>query len=96
MDSSKSRDKAVFLTPDKKIASIYSDGKEPFSYYVKADKLLDLTQDSREARDFINEWAKEYDDWTDRQSGEPIDPVDAVQSGMLFDYEGDWSSERWN
>ena len=95
-DSSQSRENAIFMTPEKDVARVYEKGNaEPRAFYVKAERLLDLTEDTRETRKFIREWAKNWDDWTDRQSGEQVDPVDVVFGGRLFDYEGDWSSERW-
>lgn len=96
-DPRQTRERGFFFTPDKSIASIYAQGGEPRAFYIKAEKLLDLTRDTPEARKWITEWAKAWDDegWIDRGSGEQIHPVDAVQDGRLFDYEGDWSSERW-
>lgn len=94
-DRSKSRENAIFMTPDRNVAKGYEKNGEPRAFYVKADRLLDLTEDTPEARKFITEWSKNWDEWVDRESGESIDPVDAVLDGRLFDYEGDWSSERW-
>jgi len=97
-DRRMTREKAFFFTPDRDIASTYAAKNnwsmtEPRSFYLKAEKLFDPR--SKEGRAFIREWAKNWDEWIDRQSGEDIDPVDAVLEGRLFDYEGDWSAERW-
>lgn len=94
-DRHKTRENAFFFTPIKSIAKIYSRHEEPRAYYLKIIKPLDLTNDSPAAIKFITKWAKRFDEWIDRQSGEKEDPADFVFSGRLFDYEGNWSSERW-
>lgn len=91
----KTNERAVFFTSDKDIATIYANGGEPQSVFIKADKVLDLTADTMSTRKFIANWAKEFDEWVDRASGEDVDPVDEVMGGRLFDYEGNWSGERW-
>ena len=91
----KRREFGIFLTPEKSIASIYAHGAEPRAFYVSAEKVLDLRQDTRAARKWVAEWAAEFDEWIDRRSGEDVDPFDEVQGGRLFDYEGDWSGRRW-
>lgn len=93
-DPGKTRENGFFFTPDKDVANIYGRG-ESQGYYIKAEKVLDLTQDTRETRQWVRKWAEAFDDWTDRQSGEPVDPFDVLESGQMFDYEGTWSSERW-
>jgi len=93
-DRSMAREKAFFFTPDRDVASTYAaKNKQPRSFYLKAEKLFDPR--SKDGQAFIREWAKIWDEWIDRQSGDEIDPVDAVLEGRLFDYEGDWSAERW-
>jgi hypothetical protein len=92
---SATRENGVFLTPDKKAADGYDKNGESRPFYVRGDKVLDLTQDTPQNRRWVAKWAKSFDEWVDRQSGEEVDPFDAVQDGRLFDYEGDWSSERW-
>ncbi len=94
-DRSKIRENAFFFTPDKAIAKIYSRHEEPREYYLSANKVLNLFSDDQKTEKFIRCWAENFDEWIDRQSGEEIDPVQAVQDGQLFDYEGDWSGERW-
>lgn len=94
-DRSKTNEKGFFFTPDQEIASVYAQGKEPRSFYLKADNLLDLTQDTLENRKWITKWAESFDDWTDRQTGEEMDAADVLFGGGMFDFEGDWSQERW-
>lgn len=85
---------AFFFTADKSIASVYARGQEPRQFYLKSEKLVDITR-GKDSADFIRKWAKVWDEWVDRQSGEEVDPVEYVREGRLFDYEGDWSGERW-
>lgn len=97
-DRDKTNERGFFFTPDRDIASVYARGNEPNEYNLKGKRILDLTQDTPEAINFIREWASGWDDeydWIDRQSGEPADPVEVVQSGLLFDWEGDWSGRKW-
>ncbi len=97
-DKTLTREKGFFFTPDQEIAQIYA-GKtrKPSAFYIKADKVIDLTKETPEAEKFIREWAKAWEDegWIDRTTGEPVDPVEYVRSGQLFDYEGNWSGKRW-
>jgi len=62
---------------------------------VKADKVLDLQNPSLDGIRWIQAWGENYDEWTDRYSGEPTTAYDSLMGGGLFDYEGDWSSRRW-
>lgn len=96
-DKNKTRENSFFFTADKDVARDYARGAEPRAFYLSADKVLDLTKESKESNDFIRAWADNWNDegWIDRTSGEEVDPVDEVRSGRLFDYEGDWSSRRW-
>jgi phage portal protein BeeE len=92
----KTRENSFFFTADKEIASKYASDKQPREFYLSSERFIDLTQ-GKQGEEFIREWAKVYDDegWIDRETGEEIDPVEFVQSGRLFDYEGDWSGNRW-
>lgn len=95
-DRRKNRENAIFFTPVKEVAQIYAGKRHgPKDYYLKLVKFLDLASETTIADKFIRKWAKRFDEWVDRQSGEEVDPVDEVRGGRLFDYEGDWSSERW-
>ena len=94
-DPRKTREGGFFFTPDKNVAASYARNGELRAFYIKAEKVLDLTRDSLAARRWVAKWAKSFDEWIDRQSGEEVDPFDVIESGRLFDYEGDWSSERW-
>lgn len=88
---------AFFFTKDPAVARDYARGQEPRAFFLQANRILDLTRGSMTATAFVQEWAKawESDGWIDRTSGETVDPWDVVASGRLFDYEGDWSCERW-
>jgi hypothetical protein len=95
-DRKKTRERGFFFTPVKEVADGYaSRSTKARAFYCSAPKVLDLTQDTIANAKFVQEWGKSFDDWTDRASGEAVDPFDVVQAGQLFDYEGDWSSERW-
>lgn len=69
--------------------------REPRAFFLQADRLLDAR--TSEGIAFIRRWARAWDEegWIDRQTGEEVDPVDLVMEGRLFDYEGNWSGERW-
>jgi hypothetical protein len=96
-DIKKTREKSFFFTLDKHVAQDYARGQEPRSFYLSAEKVLDLTRRTKESIDFVKSWGKvwEEDGWVDRETGEEINPWDVVESGRMFDFEGDWSSRRW-
>ena len=94
-DRSKTRENGFFFTADKRIAKIYSRSNEPRAYYIRAPKVLNLAADTMAARKWVQRWSKRFDEWIDRSSGETVDPFDVLQGGQMFDYEGNWSSERW-
>ena len=89
------REHGIFTTPVKEIAATYARGDTPRLFYIKAPKLLDLTIDSIENMRWVEKWAESFDDWRDRQSGEEMSAWDILSGGQMFDYEGNWSSERW-
>ena len=89
------REHGIFTTPMKEAAAVYARDKEPRMFYVKAKKILDLTKDTMEHMRWVMKWGESFDDWTDRQSGEPTDAWSELSGGRMFDYEGDWSTERW-
>lgn len=96
-DPRRRREFGVFTTPVKDVADKYA-GKlgESRPYYVKPGRLLDLTKETPANTKWVNKWGKEAGfDFVDRETGETVTPWDALQSGRLFDWEGDWSSERW-
>jgi hypothetical protein len=97
-DRQETNENGFFFTPNKDIASGYAMGKEPNEFHLHGEKVLDLTNDTPEAIEFIRNWASNWDDeydWVDRKTGEQRDPVEVVQSGELFDWEGDWSEQKW-
>jgi len=89
------REYGIFTTPIKEIAAAYSRNKEPRKFYVKANKILNLMKDSMENMKWVQKWGESFDEWVDRQSGEKTDAWSVLSGGQMFDYEGDWSSERW-
>lgn len=92
------REYGIFTTPYKEVAAIYAGSRKPASprrFFVRAEKILDLTKDSLQNMKWVNTWGEGFDEWHDPQSGEEITPWEVLEGGRLFDYEGDWSSNRW-
>jgi proteasome lid subunit RPN8/RPN11 len=92
------REVGIFTTPVREIADVYAGGRLSNTsrrFYVRAPKVLDLTQDSLANMRWVNKWSESFDEWIDRQSGEERSAWDILQDGRMFDYEGDWSAERW-
>lgn len=94
----------IFLTWDHRTASMYErrppgslrgEMGQPREFYVRAGRTLDLTRDTRHNRTFVAQWAKSFEEWVDRFSGEEIDPWDLVESGSMHEYEGTMKPERW-
>jgi hypothetical protein len=96
-DRKKTREGGFFFTTDLATATIYANKGEPRAFYLRAERYLDLTEDGMDAWKFISAWGAKHDleDFRDRESGEIVDPITAVQGGRLFDWEGDWSSRLW-
>lgn len=92
------REHGIFTTPVKEIADIYAGSRGSGNsrlFYIKALKILDLTQDTLQNMRWVEEWGESFDEWIDKQSGEEMSAWDVLSGGQMFDYEGDWSSERW-
>lgn len=89
------REYGIFTTPTKEIAAKYARDKEPRKFYVRAPKILDLMEDSIKNMQWVQKWGESFDDWIDRESGEKIDAWSVLSGGRMFDYEGNWSTERW-
>lgn len=68
----------------------------PRAFYVRAANLLDLTRQGARELAFVNTFRQEFDEWVERQSGEAVDVQDLIDSGYLYDYEGDGTARRWN
>src|SRR5574340_76722 len=67
------------------------------SFYLQAKNVLDLTDPySSKNREFIKNYIEEFDEWTDRYSGEDFDVFSALEAGTIYDYEGTGSGRRWN
>lgn len=72
-------------------------GTQTRAFHLGAFKTLDLTDAyAPGAREFLSEYAKEFDEWIDRFSGEECDVHGLIEGGYLYDYEGNGSGERWN
>jgi hypothetical protein len=85
----------MFFAEDRVQAESYGDVEE---YVVRSDKPIDLTHidyTNKEVQNLINDWASEYDDWTDRATGEERPAIDWIESGDLYDFEGTGSGRRW-
>jgi len=92
------REHGIFTTPEKEVAAIYAGGRskgEPRLFYVKAPRILNLLDDSLENMRWVERWGESFDEWRDPRSGEEVTAWDVLSGGQMFDYEGDWSSERW-
>lgn len=85
----------IFTTTVKEVAASYAHDREPRRFYVRAPRILDLTQDTLENMMWVKKWGESFDEWRDPQSGEEVDAWWILQGGRMFDYEGDWSCERW-
>lgn len=94
-DRRKTRERGFFFTPVREIAEGYDRNGIPRAFALAADKVLDLTNDSMANRKWVDQWAKSFDAWVDRRSGEERDAFSVLEGGGMFDYEGDWSGERW-
>ena len=99
-DPKERREVGIFTTPVREIADVYANKGGRLSnasrrFYVRAPKVLDLTKDNLSTMRWVAKWAESFDEWIDRQTGEEVSAFDILQSGRMFDYEGDWSSERW-
>lgn len=92
------KDGGFFFTPALEIAKSYTAGYgSVMEVFINAKRVLDVTDPhapNQEMQDFITAYGEEFDEWVDRGSGEEMD-VREFFYGQLFDYEGDWSVERW-
>ena len=89
------REYGIFTTTVQEVAKGYAHDREPRRFYVRAPKILDLMNDSLQNMMWVNKWGESFDDWRDPQSGEEMDAWWILAGGRMFDYEGDWSCERW-
>lgn len=89
------REHGIFTTPNKEVASVYAQDHDPRKFYVRAPKVLDLTKDSLENMMWVKQWGTIWEPWNDPQTGEAVDAWYILEGGRMFDYEGDWSAERW-
>lgn len=92
------REYGIFTTPVKEVAAVYAGDRrksQPRQFLVRAPKILDLTKDTIENMKWVQKWGESFDEWRDPQSGEEVDAWWILSGGRLFDYEGNWSSERW-
>jgi hypothetical protein len=89
------REYGIFTTTVKEVAKGYAHDREPRRFYVRAQKILNLMNDSLQNMMWVNKWGESFDEWRDPQTGEEVDAWYILEGGRMFDYEGDWSSERW-
>jgi len=90
------REYGIFTTTDKEVAAVYSRDREPRGFYVRAPKVLDLMNDSLQNMMWVNKWGENsFGEWRDRESGEVVEAWYVLEGGRMFDFEGDWSCERW-
>ena len=85
----------LFTTPVLEAAKIYARDNNPRKFYVRAPKLLDLTKDTLENMMWVKKWGETWEPWRDPGTGEAVDAWDILEGGRMFDYEGNWSRERW-
>ena len=75
-------------------------GTEPAVARIVATNVLDLTEVENGVapgvRQVIEAYAREFDDWVCRYSGEERDVWSYLECGDLYDYEGTGSGQRWN
>ena len=90
------REFGIFTTTDKEVAAVYARDREPRRFYVRAPKVLDLMNDSLQNMMWVNKWGEEsFGEWRDPQTGEVVDAWYVLEGGRMFDFEGNWSCERW-
>lgn len=87
-----------FFAEEKQQADQYAArGTDARPFHLCANSVLDLTDPyAPGVLDFIKRYAAEFDDWTDRFSGEPADVATLLETGYLYDYEGTGTGTRWN
>lgn len=93
----KRNEPGIFTTTNRRAAAAYAESSDygPRQFYV-GGKTLNLAVDNRATREWLNTWAQEGGwDFIDRATGEAVTPVEALQLGKLWDWEGDWSGARW-
>lgn len=62
------------------------DLRDPYGAYISNPVIRALIDDLKD----------EFDEWVDRSSGEEGHPNDWLESGTLYDYEGNGRGQRWN
>lgn len=87
-----------FFAEDRAHAEGYARlGTEPRAFGLLAARVLDLRDPyGPGTRCFLDLMTAEFDDWTDRYSGEPMGVHEFLEGGSLYDYEGTGSAQRWN
>ena len=77
-------------------------GTQPRPFVLDPGRTLDLRDvyhpaiQDPQVREVLEAVRGAFDGWTDRYSGEPMDLMDFLDAGTLYDYEGTGSAERWN
>ena len=70
------------------------------AFKLETGRCLNLQNPHRdEIQPFLRDLWDEYADWVDRYSGEALNRYDLgslLETGMLYDYEGTGSGQRWS
>ena len=87
-----------FFAQEKQQADQYAArGTDARPFHLCAHSILDLTDPyTSKAAEFIKRYGAEFDEWEDRFSGEPTDAQTLLETGYLYDYEGNGRGDRWN
>lgn len=89
-----------FATEDNHAARYAGFGTSVRSFELKLGRCLNLENPyGAGIKPFLDDFWGEYDDWVDRSSGEVLNRFDLntmLEVGMLYNYEGTGSGQRWN
>ena len=98
-DGSKTNQRGLFFfATEKAHADSYARFSKPRSFYLSAQHVLDLRSIDYTDKDtmrFLKEFAADFAYTEDRQTGEPVDIVECIESGTLYDLEGNGSGRAW-
>jgi hypothetical protein len=97
----------MFFTTSRKLAESYASktrGKDGFlaEAYLKSENPFDKDSDAHTRAPWLREWIsfwRQEDGWVDRATGEEMtdsDVIQMIQTGMIYDYSGIGSRQRWN
>lgn len=107
-DLPRTRSPGMFFTEIKFMAKSYASyvGRRSETHvveaYLKCDNPFDKENWQHLSAPWIKEWIEFWrvnEKWTDRNTGEEMsdsDVIDMIHHGLLYDYDGVGSRERWN